>query len=177
MTELTNKPVMDVDWYGNKFWYLNGKLHREDGPAIEWADGNKRWYLNGKYHREDGPAVECTNGTKHWYLNGKLHREDGPAVEWADGYKSWYLNGREVTEEEHKKRTSDKPKEVTSKYHRDDLIRSIKEMNPNCHPSQTGMLKAVLSSVLISVETHDPKLFQEIMQFEMRCQERMKALD
>jgi len=32
---------------GSKRWYLNGKLHREDGPAIEWNDGDKRWYLNG----------------------------------------------------------------------------------------------------------------------------------
>ena len=31
---------------GNKFWYLNGKLHREDGPAMEWANGSKSWYLN-----------------------------------------------------------------------------------------------------------------------------------
>ena len=41
---------------GNKSWYLNGKLHREDGPAREWANGDKVWYLNGKLHREDGPA-------------------------------------------------------------------------------------------------------------------------
>jgi hypothetical protein len=27
---------------------LDGKLHREDGPAIEWADGSKAWYLNDK---------------------------------------------------------------------------------------------------------------------------------
>ena len=33
---------------GDKFWYLNDELHREDGPAIEWADGSKSWYLNGK---------------------------------------------------------------------------------------------------------------------------------
>ena len=26
------------------------------------------WYLNGKLHREDGPAVS-TNGDKDWYLN------------------------------------------------------------------------------------------------------------
>ena len=26
---------------GTKSWFLNGKLHREDGPAGEWADGNK----------------------------------------------------------------------------------------------------------------------------------------
>jgi len=28
---------------------LNGKLHREDGPAIEFANGDKSWYLNGDY--------------------------------------------------------------------------------------------------------------------------------
>ena len=70
------------------------------------ANGDKSWYLNGKLHREDGPAIERANGDKSWYLNGKLHREDGPAVEWANGYKSWYLNGEEVTEEEHKRLTS-----------------------------------------------------------------------
>ena len=69
--------TVKVDDYGNKYWRLNGKLHREDGPAIEYANGNKWWYLNGKYHREDGPAIE-----------------------WADGDKEWWLNGEEVTEEE-----------------------------------------------------------------------------
>ena len=56
---------------GSKYWYLNGKLHREDGPAIDWAYGTKEWYLNGKLHREDGPAIEYDNGFKYWYLNGK----------------------------------------------------------------------------------------------------------
>jgi hypothetical protein len=32
---------------GTKEWYLNNKLHREDGPAMEYADGSKSWYLNG----------------------------------------------------------------------------------------------------------------------------------
>jgi hypothetical protein len=58
---------------GNKYWYLNGKLHREDGPAVEWVDGTKYWYLDGKSHREDGPAVEYANGSKAWYLNGKYY--------------------------------------------------------------------------------------------------------
>ncbi len=35
---------------GTKYWYKNGKLHREDGPAIEWADGEKRWWLEGKFY-------------------------------------------------------------------------------------------------------------------------------
>ena len=60
---------------GDKFWYLNDKLHREDGPAIEYAKGGKRWYLNGKLHREDGPAVEYANGRKFWFLNGVEYSE------------------------------------------------------------------------------------------------------
>ena len=37
---------------GEKHWYLDGKLHREDGPAVEWADGSKYWYLNGTKYTE-----------------------------------------------------------------------------------------------------------------------------
>jgi hypothetical protein len=62
------------------------------------AAKTKRWYLNGNLHREDGPAVEYADGTKHWYLNDNLHREDGPAFEWADGTKEWWLDGEELTE-------------------------------------------------------------------------------
>ena len=39
---MKNGPKMDKR--GNKFWYKNGELHREDGPAIEYANGNKFWY-------------------------------------------------------------------------------------------------------------------------------------
>jgi hypothetical protein len=33
---------------GSKSWWLNGKLHRLDGPAIEWVDGSEAWWVNGK---------------------------------------------------------------------------------------------------------------------------------
>ena len=90
-----NKPKIEINKNGDKVWRLpNGDLHRENGPAIEYADGDKCWYLNDKRHREDGPAIEYADGEKWWYLNGKLHREDGPAVEFADGDKQWYLNDR-----------------------------------------------------------------------------------
>ena len=72
------------------------QLHREDGPAIEYADGVKEWWLNGQRHRIDGPAVEYANGNKYWFLNGKRHREDGPAVECTDGDKEWWLNGKKM---------------------------------------------------------------------------------
>ncbi len=64
-----------------------------------------KWYLNGQLHREDGPATELAIGTKIWYLNGQHHREDGPAIEYDDGDKYWYLKGVEMTEDEHARRT------------------------------------------------------------------------
>ena len=94
-----NKSECKTDRYGTKEWYLNGKYHREDGPAREYANGDKVWYLNGKCHREDGPAVEYANGDKMWFLNGKRHREDGPAIEWANGGKLWWLNDEDVNPE------------------------------------------------------------------------------
>jgi len=75
---------------GGKVWYLNGKLHREGGPAIEWPDGTKAWYLNGKLHREGGPAVERSDGGKAWYLDGVLQ---GVAIERSNSGKAWYLDG------------------------------------------------------------------------------------
>jgi hypothetical protein len=39
----------NVEWTNNsRAWYLNGKFHREDGPAVEWASGDKAWFLNGE---------------------------------------------------------------------------------------------------------------------------------
>jgi hypothetical protein len=96
-----NKPICKVDIAGTKRWCLNGKLHREDGPAIEYADGDKEWWLNGVRHREDGLAVEYNNGHKGWWFNGKPHREDGPTIEWADDTKSWYLNGKHYNKQDY----------------------------------------------------------------------------
>ena len=71
-----------------------------------WPNGDKYWYLNGKVHREDGPAIECANVYKAWCLSGEIHREDGPALEDSYGFKSWWLKGKNVTEKEHKRLTS-----------------------------------------------------------------------
>ena len=47
-----------------------------------YDDGTKFWYLDDKLHREDGPAVECANGTKHWCLNYDLENGKVTASEW-----------------------------------------------------------------------------------------------
>lgn len=46
------KPSMYIYFFNknrkpNKYWFVNDQLHREDGPAIEHANGNKDWFLNG----------------------------------------------------------------------------------------------------------------------------------
>lgn len=82
-----------IDKDGNKEWSLNGRLHREDGPAIETEGGHKEWWRNGKRHREDGPAVEDAEGNKEWWFNDERHREHGPAIEYADGARIWYVKG------------------------------------------------------------------------------------
>ena len=69
-----------------------------------YSDGTKYWYLNGELHREDGPAMEYSDGTKFWYLTGKRHREDGPAIVWSNGTKFWCLEGERLTEEEYNTR-------------------------------------------------------------------------
>jgi len=79
---------------GDREWQCtNGQRHREDGPAVEYADGSRAWFLHGQLHRETGPALEYTNSDCFWYLNGRCHRADGPAVEWADGSCFWFLHG------------------------------------------------------------------------------------
>jgi hypothetical protein len=59
--------------------------------------GTKRWIKNGRKHRTDGPAIEFANGYKAWYQNDKCHRTDGPAVEYADGTEDWFLDGKKLT--------------------------------------------------------------------------------
>lgn len=82
---------------GSKQWFKNGEIHRLDGPAIEYADGSKQWFKDGFFHRTDGPAVELADGTKEWYQDGELYREGDEAhIEYSDGCKEWYNNDDEL---------------------------------------------------------------------------------
>ena len=65
-----------ISKYGDKYYYINNLLHREDGPAVEFIDGSKFWYVNNRLHREDGPAIEYSNGGKGWFLNHKCYGVD-----------------------------------------------------------------------------------------------------
>lgn len=94
-------PNTDITTYwdeisGDKMYYVNNDLHRENGAAIEYGNGDKSWYINGKQHRVGGPAIDWNNNCKCWCIHGKYHREDGPAVEHANGHKEWWLNGKHI---------------------------------------------------------------------------------
>lgn len=33
---------------GSHEWYRGDKRHRENGPALEWADGSREWFRDGR---------------------------------------------------------------------------------------------------------------------------------
>ena len=76
---------------------LNGRFHREDGPALDYKDGRKCWYIEGKRHRKGGPAIVRADGAKIWFLKGIVHREDGPACIWPDGSGEYWLHGKRAS--------------------------------------------------------------------------------
>jgi len=119
---MSDQPKMMVLTDGTKEWWLNGNLHRIDGPAVERANGTKEWWLNDNRHRSDGPAVEYADGTKEWWLNGFPHRTDGPALERADGSKMWFLNGKEVSWREVYRQAKDPEIELRILSHVDNFL-------------------------------------------------------
>jgi hypothetical protein len=74
----------------HKWWH-------SDGTHSDYRDYSK------ELHREDGPAIEWANGDKYWYTYGKLHRLDGPAIEYANGCKEWWINDEQINEKEFEK--------------------------------------------------------------------------
>ena len=62
--------LYEVENYGT-IYYVNGELHRLDGPAFEGINGDKWWYINGEFHRLDGPSIECIDGRKYYWIEGE----------------------------------------------------------------------------------------------------------
>lgn len=83
MSIVANTPDIDnhtrdyIDGYSlerntNKHWCIDGKLHRKDGPAIEYADGTKKWYINGNLHRKTAQLLNTQTGLKNGILTGNF---------------------------------------------------------------------------------------------------------
>ena len=67
---------VDVDRFGTRRYYNRaGQRHREDGPAVEYADGVTAWYQNNLLHRVDGPAIMRPDGSCEWWINGTEYNE------------------------------------------------------------------------------------------------------
>ena len=83
---MADKSTMEVDDWSNKYWYLNDELHREDGPAVEYADGNKYWWLNGK------PVTEeevMGNNNKDNVKNLITKSDGGPSSYYDMPFQEW----------------------------------------------------------------------------------------
>jgi hypothetical protein len=88
-------PIRDI--YGCRKWYLHGKLHRINGPAIITYDGYEFWYKEGMMHRDGDMPAYIAYGDKKWYKNGKRHRDNGlPAIIWEHGLFEWYVDDIKV---------------------------------------------------------------------------------
>jgi len=37
-----------IDLAGYKVYYIEGKIHRLDGPAVMWANGEEEYWINGE---------------------------------------------------------------------------------------------------------------------------------
>lgn len=51
-------------------WHMDGLLHNEIAPAIDYFHKiHKEYYINGKLHRLDGPA-KIIDSLRYYYING-----------------------------------------------------------------------------------------------------------
>ena len=73
-------------------YYLEGKRHRERGPAYVSSSGTIEYRQHGQLHRVDGPARMLANRIEYW-VHGTLHRDDGPAVVYFSGEQYFYKDG------------------------------------------------------------------------------------
>ena len=57
--------TVEVDNY-RTLWSLNGNVHREDGPAVEWkTTGSNDYYLDNKLYTKAEHAIELARRNSH----------------------------------------------------------------------------------------------------------------
>lgn len=78
---------VDTNAVGDKFWIQDGRVHRTNGPAIEYHNGIKVWCIRGQVHRTDGPAAlvsDHTSGDEYrivpteeeWWIDGRRYNKE-----------------------------------------------------------------------------------------------------
>ena len=83
------------------FYDKDYNLHNENGPAVINPNGDCEWWLNGKKHRIDGPAISHDSDNYfEWWVDGKRHNENGPAICFANGNYSWFIDNINYSQSE-----------------------------------------------------------------------------
>jgi hypothetical protein len=108
MTEKITKTTRKISDITKRIEYRNNlkQYHNPSGPAIVVYVRNnlfsEEWFIDGKRHRDKGPAVIFDNGHEEWWFNGKRHRIDGLAYS-SPAYglfiydkSNWWVNGQLV---------------------------------------------------------------------------------
>jgi len=84
---------------------FRSQRHCADGPAVIMLHGVPRdrarveYWLDGELHRADGPAIEFDDGGDEWFREGRRHRLDGPAIDRPLWVKVWYIDGVKMPDE------------------------------------------------------------------------------
>lgn len=55
------------------------RTYDENKRHVVWIDGGEEWWVDGKLHREDGPAVIRSTGLKQWWFKGKILYQNNEA--------------------------------------------------------------------------------------------------
>ena len=81
----------------------SGDRHNEHGPSIIHSSGTKIWFIHGKIHREDGPAL-MTSLSEIWYYQGMIHRLNGPAENSKEiNELCYYINDKQYSKRNYNK--------------------------------------------------------------------------
>jgi len=78
---LTKKGVEVLEYFNEENysmrWFLDGRLHREDGPAVIILTGKYIWSKKGIRYRPENPFLTSIISFEEWYLNGKYDDSRG----------------------------------------------------------------------------------------------------
>ena len=66
--------VCIITYYGDKYYFFNKLKHKDDGPAVCIYNQVDMYYMEGKLHRLDGPAKIFKDGRlEWWYQDNKIN--------------------------------------------------------------------------------------------------------
>lgn len=68
--EWFEEPLEQAMSFESQEWFQHGKRHAENHPAVLSTYNGKEYWIQGTLHREDGPAIVRPNGWTMWFKEG-----------------------------------------------------------------------------------------------------------